>query len=83
MAHLIRIGNSFGVRIPQAILQQMGFKNNIDLTFKVTDNGLLISPKKQARDGWEQQFKFSEKKSKNPSFLGEFSNAFDKDEWEW
>jgi antitoxin MazE len=82
VAHLIRIGNSFGVRIPQAIIQQIGFKKNTNLVFKVTEDGLLISSEKQARNGWEQKFKSSEK-IKNPSLLGEFPNEFDKDEWEW
>lgn len=81
MAHLIRIGNSFGVRIPQAIIQQIGFKKNTNLFFKVIEDGLLISSEKQAREGWEQKFKPSEKRLKNPSLLGEFSNEFDKDEW--
>lgn len=83
MAHLIRIGNSFGVRIPKAIIQQIGFKKNMNLAFKVTEDGLLISSEKQAREGWEQKFKSSEKRLKNPSLLGEFPNEFDKDEWEW
>lgn len=83
MAHLVRIGNSFGVRIPQAIIQQIGFKKNMNLVFKVLEDGLLISSEKQARDGWEQKFKSSEKKLKNSSLLGEFPNEFDKDEWEW
>lgn len=82
MAHLIRIGNSFGVRIPQAIIQQIGFKKNMNLVFRVTEDGLLISPEKQAREGWEQEFK-SYKELENPSLLGEFPNEFDKDEWEW
>lgn len=83
MAHLIRIGNSLGVRIPQAIIQQIGFEKNIKLVFKVTGDGLLISSEKQAREGWEQKFKASEKKLRNPSLLGEFPNEFDKEEWEW
>jgi len=83
MTHLIRIGNSMGVRIPQAIIQQTGFKENMNLVFKVTEDGLLISSEKQARSGWEQEFKSSEKRLKNPSLLGEFQNKFDKDEWEW
>lgn len=82
MAHLIRIGNSFGVRIPQVIIQQIGFEKNMNLVFKVTEDGLLISSEKQARKGWEQKFK-SSKRSKNSPLLGEFSNEFDKDEWEW
>lgn len=83
MAHLIRIGNSFGVRIPQAIIQQIGFKKNMNLVFKVTEDGLLISSEKKAREGWEQEFKSSKKRLKNPSLLGEFPNEFDRDEWEW
>lgn len=73
MVHIIQIGNSFGVRIPKTIIQQAGFKEDMDLVFKITQDGLLISPEKQAREGWEQQFK--------P--LAAFSNEFDKDEWEW
>ena len=62
MAHLIRIGNSLGVRIPQAIIQQIGFKKDMNLVLKVTGDGLLISFEKQAREGWEQEFKSPEKK---------------------
>jgi antitoxin MazE len=83
MAHLIHIGNSFGVRIPKAIIQQIGFKKNMNLVYKVTEDGLLISSEKQAREGWEQKFRSSEKKLKNPSLLGEFQNEFERDEWEW
>lgn len=85
MTHLIRIGNSLGVRIPQAVIQQIGFKKNMNLVFKVTEEGLLISPEKQSREGWEQKFKSAENESKpkNLLLLGDFQNEFDKDEWEW
>lgn len=83
MTRLIQIGNSMGLRIPQAILQQIGFEKNMNLVFKVTEEGLLISSEKQVRNGWEEKFKPPEKEIKNPSLLGEFQNEFDKDEWEW
>lgn len=83
MTHIIHIGNSFGVRIPKAIIQQLGFKENMNLVFKVTKNGLLISPEKQTRAGWEQKFKPSKKRTKDTSLIGEFPNEFDEDEWEW
>lgn len=83
MAHLVHIGNSLGVRIPKAIVQQVGFKENTNLVFKVIEGGLLIAPEQQAREGWEQKFKPSKKRLKNPSLLGEFPNEFDKDEWKW
>ncbi|MFV0340228.1 MAG: AbrB/MazE/SpoVT family DNA-binding domain-containing protein [Parachlamydiaceae bacterium] len=80
MAHIINIGNSLGVRIPKEILQQVGFTEHMDLVFTVTGEGLLITPEKQAREGWEQKFKQPKGQS---LLLGEFSNEFDKDEWEW
>ena len=83
MVHIIHIGNSFGVRIPKTIIQEVGFKENMDLTFKVTAEGLLISPAKQARAGWEQKFKSSKQGRKKTSLLEDFSNEFDEDEWEW
>ena len=83
MAHIVRIGNSFGVKIPKAIIQQVGFKENTNLVFKITEDGLLVSPEKQARKGWEQEFKPSKKRLKNPALLGDFPSEFDKDEWEW
>lgn len=83
MVHIIRIGNSFGVRIPKTIIQQVGFKENMDLVFKVTEKGLLISPEKQAREGWEQKFKSPKKEIKKSSLLGDFPNELDRDEWKW
>lgn len=81
MTHIVQIGNSFGVRIPKVLIQQLGFNTSMNLIFKVTEDGLLISPEKKAREGWEQKFK-SNKKSP-ASILGEFPNEFDKDEWTW
>ena len=83
MAHIIHIGNSFGVRIPKTIIQQVGFNENMDLVFKITKEGLLISSAKQAREGWEQKFKSTKKGLKDPSLLSDFSNEFDEDEWKW
>lgn len=83
MAHIIHIGNSFGVRIPKTIIQQVGFKENMDLVFKVTEEGLLIAPERQAREGWEQKFKSSKKGLTKSYLLDEFPNEFDKDEWQW
>lgn len=84
MAHLIHVGNSLGVRIPKAIIAQVGFDVRTDLEFKVTNEGLLISPLRQPREGWEKAFKSTSKSKKEELHLGEeIENAFDKDEWEW
>lgn len=81
MPHLIHIGNSLGVRIPKALIAQMGFNENMELTFTVTNKGLLISTSQRRRKGWSDAFKTA---SKEHLLMGnEMSNQFDEDEWEW
>ncbi|MGR0481231.1 MAG: AbrB/MazE/SpoVT family DNA-binding domain-containing protein [Candidatus Electronema sp. V4] len=55
MATLIRIGNSHGVRIPKAIIEQAHLQHS-ELQFKVLDDGLLIQPVRKPRQGWKDQF---------------------------
>ena len=81
--HLIPIGNSLGLRIPKPIIAQVGFKEDTDLAFKVTEEGLLITPVRATREGWKEAFK-SPKKHKKTLLIGdEVINKFDRDEWEW
>ena len=54
MAHMIQIGNSKGIRIPQTIIKQTGFENK-ELAFKVVPEGLLITPVPQPRSQWVEQ----------------------------
>ena len=56
MAHLIKIGNSQGIRIPQPLIKQANLQNT-EFEIQVVDNGLLITPIKSTRKGWEEQFK--------------------------
>ena len=82
MTRLIQVGNSLGVRIPKALITQVGFKEDTDLLFKVTDEGLLISPINHSREGWAECFKAAQKEE--DLLMGtEMTNQFDQDEWEW
>jgi antitoxin MazE len=55
MTTLIRIGNSQGIRIPKAIIEQAKLGDK-ELEFEVIDEGLLIKPLKTPRKGWKEQF---------------------------
>ncbi|TWI76702.1 antitoxin MazE [Desulfobotulus alkaliphilus] len=55
MATLIKIGNSQGIRIPKALIEQAGLEDR-QLEFKIIDNGLLIKPVKKNREGWKEAF---------------------------
>jgi len=54
MTHLIKIGNSQGIRIPKPIIEQAHLVGK-ELELKVVNEGLLISPSKKPREGWEQR----------------------------
>jgi len=59
MAKIIKIGNSQGIRIPKPIIALANLEN-IELDFVVLDSGLLITPDKKARIGWENRTKQNE-----------------------
>lgn len=58
MAALIQIGNSKGVRIPKAFIEQTQLENR-ELKFRIVDEGLLIQPIKKVRTAWKEQFEKS------------------------
>jgi antitoxin MazE len=59
MAKIIKIGNSQGIRIPKPIVELANLEN-IELDFVVLDSGLLITPGKKARIGWENRTRQNE-----------------------
>lgn len=84
MTTLIRIGNSQGLRIPKAIIEQAQLENK-ELEFKILDTGLLIQPVKKPREGWKQLFDKASQSQKLEETDQEWLDAplsIDED-WEW
>ena len=52
MAHIIKIGNSQGIRIPKPIVAIANLENQ-ELDFIILNEGLLIAPEKKSRIGWQ------------------------------
>ena len=52
MAKIIQIGNSQGIRIPKPIIALANLEGK-ELEYVVMDSGLLITPEKKVRVGWE------------------------------
>ena len=84
MTRLIRIGNSQGVRIPKAIIEQAQL-NEKELEFKVLDEGLLIKPARKPRQGWQKQFEKIIKNEKGDELDQEWLDAslVEDEDWEW
>jgi antitoxin MazE len=79
---LIRIGNSRGVRIPKPFIEQCGLGETVEL--RVADDGLIISPRRQSRQGWDDKFRASRNAGDDELLLeGTQPNAFDHAEWRW
>ncbi len=84
MTTLIRIGNSQGIRIPKAIIEQAKLDDK-ELEFKVIDEGLLIKPVKKPRQGWKEKFDNALESSALNETDQEWLNAplTTDEDWEW
>lgn len=52
---LINIGNSKGIRLPKAILDEYNINDKIEL---ILEKGrIILKPKSNPRKGWEKSFK--------------------------
>ena len=81
--HLTKVGNSRGIRIPRAILEQVNLEGELELI--VQKGALLIRPATKPRQGWEETFVNASMNLKEDSELAEplVGNQFDDEEWTW
>lgn len=79
---IIDIGNSKGIRLPQALIQQYDLENGV--TVELTKEGIMLSSTHKARAGWEEQFKKATGKltAEEKTWM-DSDNQFDKEEWTW
>ena len=54
MAKIIQMGNSQGIRIPKPLITLANLEGK-ELEYVVMDSGLLITPEKKVRVGWENE----------------------------
>jgi antitoxin MazE len=81
-ADLIRIGNSRGVRIPKAVIDQCGLGKRVEM--RVEGDNLIITSVKAPRSGWDEAFKAMAKEGDDAPLLPEdLEQGFDETEWEW
>ena len=78
---IIKVGNSKGIRIPKALLDACEIGDAVEL--EVIEGKLVLSPLKNPREGWEESFKADPPDQDEGLLLGEFTNEFDDEEWEW
>jgi len=79
-AFIISIGNSRGLRIPKALLEQVGMTDEVDLS--VHNNQIVIQASSPARQGWEEAFRRAND-GVEEIVLGDLMNEWDETEWQW
>ena len=52
--HIVRIGNSQGLRIPKPLLDQSGLHGEVEL--EAQDQRIIIRSTERLRQGWDQAF---------------------------
>jgi len=79
---IVRIGNSRGIRIPKPLIEQCGFRDEVEL--RVENQSIIISPERSSRAGWEEQFRAAGTAEQDEQLLGSVgSTEFDRKEWHW
>ncbi len=82
--HIIRIGNSKGIRIPKPILEQTGIVEDVELEVVENDH-IIIRPVSNPRGGWDIAFKTmsEEDDDKSLQVAENISHSWDDEEWQW
>ncbi len=79
--NIVQIGNSKGIRIPKAILEQCQIEDQVDL--EVENGRIILEPKKKTpREGWAKAFK-DMRSNQDDALLIDDSVDIDSDDWEW
>ena len=78
-ATLVKVGNSRGVRIPKALIEQCGFGHEVEITAK--GRTLVISPVGGVREGWDDAFKRMAESGDDGPLLPDGIDA--PSDWQW
>jgi len=79
--HIVKIGNSRGIRIPKVCLEQLGLHDEVELA--VQADRLVIRPARRPRQGWAEQFRAMAAHGDDKLLDEGTPTAWDKTEWEW
>lgn len=79
---IVQVGNSRGIRIPKALLEQSGVRDRAELA--VRGSSIVITPSQHVRSGWAAAFAKMHERG-DDKLLDSTATAGDWDdrEWQW
>lgn len=78
---LVRIGNSRGIRLSKPLIEEAGFKDEVEVTLR--DGALVITRAEHPRAGWEAAVSLLLERRDDYVFEEPATTRFDEEEWEW
>lgn len=82
-AKLVAIGNSRGIRIPKAMIEQVGLSDEVEL--EIVDGAIVIRRKRRPREGWAEAAKLLAERGEElpPEILDMTETEWERDHWRW
>jgi antitoxin MazE len=80
-ASLVQIGNSRGVRIPKAFLEQAGLRDEIEI--EIHGSQVVIRPVSHSRAGWDELFATMALRGHDELLDPIGPSKWDESEWVW
>ena len=78
-AHIVRIGNSRGIRLPKTLLQEAQLEDEVEL--QAEPGRILISKTAKPRAGWAEAARRMRERDEDRLLHPPTSTRFDKEEW--
>jgi antitoxin MazE len=79
--HLVRIGNSRGVRLPERLIEQAGLTEEVQL--RVQNGVIIITRAAPPRSGWAEAARHARQRQKGRLLEPAVLTRFDDEEWKW
>jgi antitoxin MazE len=81
VSSLVRIGNSRGIRLPKAVIEQCGFGEKVELS--VSGRSITISRMKKPREGWAEAAVEMHAKGMDAPLIPDDLDAQAHEDWVW
>ncbi len=81
---LIKIGNSRGVRIPKALIEESGLTEEVEMVLR--DNEIVLRSAEKVREGWDESFADMAERGDDELLDREEleePSVWDEEEWTW
>ena len=79
--HLVRIGNSRGVRIPKPLIEEAGLSDDVEL--RAREGAIIISRTTRPRAGWKEAARRLRERDEDTLLEPPSPTRFDEEDWEW